>query len=127
MTQNLRTQLENLFDYAYADQDFAKQETIQDWFIKYVNNDFTIRNMFEIHGIKVTAEDLILAQEQEQEKGFTNGDLWNNIEDALVYIKKFGQDFAPDKVFDDNGIEVGYKLANGETVTYVGMNHENSY
>ena len=64
-----------------------------------------IKNLLEIQAIEV-------------QNNFANGDLWNQCEDMINNIKRYGQTNDPQKIYDENGYEVGYQLNNGLIYTY---------
>jgi hypothetical protein len=64
-----------------------------------------IKNLLEIQAIEV-------------QNNFANGDLWNNCEDMINNIKMYGQTNDPQKIYDQNGYEIGFQLNNGLFYSY---------
>ena len=66
-------------------------------------------------------------QEMEVENDFANGDLWNALEDAISNLTNHGQMNYPEPIFDEEGLEVGYRRNDGSEVYWEGMSIYNSY
>tara|TARA_R100000808_G_C2053825_1_gene88180 strand:+ start:110 stop:379 length:270 start_codon:yes stop_codon:yes gene_type:complete len=65
-----------------------------------------------------TMEDLIKKyrnkQQEEVKNNFTNGNLWDELEDKIYNLKKYGQENYPLQLPNN----AGYKLNNGDIVYY---------
>jgi len=57
-------------------------------------------------------------QEQEIQNNFANGDLWNNCEDAIWCLSRFGQENFPKSTYNENGVKNGYELNDGRQVHF---------
>jgi hypothetical protein len=57
-------------------------------------------------------------QEQEIQNNFANGDLWNNCEDAIWCLGRFGQENFPKSTYNENGVKNGYELNDGRQVHF---------
>jgi hypothetical protein len=80
-----------------------------------------------IETLNARIAELRTIQQQEVSNNFLNGDLWNNCEDAIWCLGKFGQENYPKHLYDENGVKKGYELNDGTKVYWSGMTFENSY
>ncbi len=80
-----------------------------------------------IETLNARIAELRTIQQQEVSNNFANGDLWNNCEDAIYYLEKYGQENRPLPIYDENECERGYELNDGTKVYWSGMTFENSY
>jgi hypothetical protein len=88
----------------------------------------TIYNMVQLtRDLKARIAELRLDQQQEVINNFANGDLWNNCEDAIFFIERYGQENRPAPLYDEDDCECGYELNDGTKVYFEGMTFENSY
>ena len=71
--------------------------------------------------IEKRISELLQIQAKEVENDFANGDLWNKTEDKISCLKRYGQENYPDPIFDQEGLEIGYRLNNGEEIFWHGM------
>jgi len=69
------------------------------------NFELIIKNLMEI-------------QAEEVRNNFKNNNLWNECESMISCIKMHGQTNWPEKIYDEAGYEVGYKLNTGEVIEY---------
>jgi len=71
--------------------------------------------------------ELLVIQMKEVENNFANGELWNQTEDKIYFLKTYGQENRPTPIYDEDDCECGYELNDGTKVFWSGMTFENSY
>lgn len=64
---------------------------------------------------------------QEENNNFQNGELYNECNDKIYCLEKYGQENYPSEIYDEQGYLIGLKLDNGNEIHYEGMTFENSY
>ena len=74
---------------------------------------------------KIRISELKQIQKEEVENNFKNGDLWNECEDKIDCIIKYGQEDFPERILDKNGINTGLKLKCGTEIVFLGMDFYN--
>ena len=72
-------------------------------------------------------QELLMIQKSEVQNNFANGELWNETEDKIYFLKTYGQENKPTPIYDENDYECGYELNDGSKVFWSGMTFENSY
>ena len=77
--------------------------------------------------VQMRTAELRTIQQTEVANNFANGNLWNECEDKIYFLTKYGQENKPDDVFDGDGYRIGYILNNGTIIEEGGMTFENSY
>ena len=71
--------------------------------------------------------ELLLIQQNEVTNNFPNGDLWNECEDKIYRLQKYGTENLPEPIYNNEGIEIGAKYDSGIELYWTGMTFENSY
>lgn len=70
---------------------------------------------------------MLKAQELEVQNNFANGNLWNDLEDMIYLIKKYGQVNKPIEIKNNEGAILGFELNNGTQYIFEGVTFENQY